>query len=139
MKPVREVRTDHCDDQNIVHIDVYFTEDDNEEGVVAGFIDLDTGKIIYVDALLMDDPAVKEAVDEVLATRLNDNVLLIELPDDHIKFNTEQDFNEHKKGINFYNTPFKFPCIGLYVKTELNPNGKDEEIYEYLYPVKYDN
>lgn len=136
MKPVREVRTDF-EDQNVVTIDCYLTDHPDEQGKVAGFVDLDTGKVIYVDALLMNDPLVKEAVDEVIATRLNDNVLLIELPADYIRLEDKQAFNQKKQGRNIFGWPDKYPCFAVYVKTELNPNGKDEEIYDFLYPKTY--
>lgn len=136
MQNITEVRTDHCDDQNIVHVDVYFTDDENEGGLTIGYIDLDSRKIIPHDVLLMNEPIVQEAIAQVLAENWTES-LLIELPSDYIKFNTEREWQLYKQGRNIFGWPDKYPCYAVYVKTELNPNGKDEEIYDFLYPKTY--
>ena len=64
-KPV-EVRTEHIDDQNLHHVDVYFTDDDMEEGTTACVVCRDTKKVIYFDSIYRMSPMVKEAIQEIL-------------------------------------------------------------------------
>lgn len=136
MNQIHEVRTDHCDDQNIVHVDVFFTDDENEGGTVIGYIDLDSRKVIAHDVLLMNEPMVQEAIGQVLGEAESD-ALLIELPPEGFWIKSENVFNALNVTNDFWNTPEQYPCYAVYVKTELNPNGKDEKVYYFLHPKTY--
>jgi hypothetical protein len=66
MKNIAEIRTDYIDDQNLQHIDCWFTDDDNEEGKTVAVVDLDTKKIIFFDNGYRLNEKVKEAINEIL-------------------------------------------------------------------------
>jgi len=59
-----EIRTDYIDDNGVVHIDGYQSEDDNEEGIGVGYII--NGEVYWRDPEYQFDPLVKEAVAEVI-------------------------------------------------------------------------
>lgn len=61
-----EVRNDYTDDQNFTHIDVWFTDNDNEEGMTTAIVCRDTKKVYFVDNMLRNDVKVLEAISEVL-------------------------------------------------------------------------
>lgn len=81
MKQVKEVRSDHIDDDNICHIDVYYSEDENEQGKTVAFVDLDTGKVIYVDNIFRLNDLVSEEITYVLNENYLSNVLSTILQD----------------------------------------------------------
>ena len=64
MRQIEEIFTNYVCDQNLRHIDVYFT--DTEEGKTVAVICLDTHKVIWRDRDFFTDEAVKEAIAEVL-------------------------------------------------------------------------
>jgi hypothetical protein len=66
---ISEIRTDHIDDDNLQHIDCYFSEDDNAEGTTVAVVDLDTGKVIFFDNRYRGNPRVKEAISKVSLAR----------------------------------------------------------------------
>ena len=66
MKEIREIRTDHIDDENVQHIDVWFDDDDNSEGKTVAVICLDTLKVFYFDNDYRVNVRVKEAIQEIL-------------------------------------------------------------------------
>jgi len=66
MEKITEVRTDHVDDENLQHIDAWFSEDENAEGKTIAVVDRDTKKVIFFDNRFRLDEKVKEAITEVL-------------------------------------------------------------------------
>lgn len=62
-----EVRNDFIDDQNYLHIDMWETEDENEEGKTVAIICLDTMKVYYIDNTLRLNDLVKESINEALS------------------------------------------------------------------------
>jgi hypothetical protein len=62
-----EVRNDYTDDQNYIHIDVWYTEDDSEEGHTAAIVCGDTKKVYFIDNSLRHNPMVAEAITKVLS------------------------------------------------------------------------
>ena len=65
-KSVKEVRSDYTDDQNFIHIDVWFTENDAEEGRTVAIVCEDTKKIFFIDNTLRMDSLVLNEISEVL-------------------------------------------------------------------------
>ena len=68
---IADIRTDYVDDQNLQHIDCWFTEDDNEQGKTVAVVDLDTKKIIFFDNGYRLNEKVKEAINYVLNMELS--------------------------------------------------------------------
>jgi len=66
MKKIQEIITDHIDDDNLQHVDCYFTEDRNEQGKTVAVVDLDTKKVIFFDNGFRINKKVKEAISEIL-------------------------------------------------------------------------
>lgn len=66
MEIIKEVRIDFVDDDNLQHVDCWFTEDDNEEGRTVAVVDLDSDKVIFFDNRFRADEKVKEAIQEIL-------------------------------------------------------------------------
>lgn len=71
IKNIADIRTDYVDDQNLQHIDCWFTEDDNEQGKTVAVVDLDTKKIIFFDNGYRLNEKVKEAINYVLNMELS--------------------------------------------------------------------
>ena len=70
-----EIRNDFEDDNGIVHIDAWVTADDNEAGTVIAKIDLNTGKVEYLDDRAKTDNYAQEMITEIKEQLLLDNVL----------------------------------------------------------------
>ena len=68
---IADIRTDYVDDQNLQHIDCWFTEDDNEQCKTVAVVDLDTRKIIFFDNGYRLNEKVKEAINYVLNMELS--------------------------------------------------------------------
>lgn len=64
---VWEARHDYTDEQNFTHIDVWFTDDDEEEGRTAAIVCRDTQKVYFCDNRLRNDPKVLDAISQVLS------------------------------------------------------------------------
>ena len=75
MTPIAELRTDHIDDDNLQHLDAYFTDDDNEEGKTIAVVDRDSGKVICFDHLYRTDKLVEEAIIEIRADIFEDHLM----------------------------------------------------------------
>lgn len=60
-----EVRNDYTDDDNYTHIDVFFTEDDGEQGITGAIVCRDTKKVYFLDNRLRGNKLVLEAIMEV--------------------------------------------------------------------------
>jgi len=69
MKEIREIRTDHIDDENVQYVDVYFDDDDNSAGKTVAVVCLDTLKTFYYDNDYRVNVRVKEAIKEILNER----------------------------------------------------------------------
>ena len=65
-KLISEIRTDYIDDDNLQHIDCWFTDNDNEEGKTIAVVDLDTNKVIFFDNRYRLNQEIKIAINEVL-------------------------------------------------------------------------
>jgi len=66
MKEIREIRTDHIDDENVQYVDLYFDDDDNSEGKTVAVVCLDTLKVFYYDNDYRLNVRVKEAIKEII-------------------------------------------------------------------------
>jgi hypothetical protein len=64
-KSLSEVRSDYTDDQNYIHIDVWFTDEDGE-GQTAAIVCADTKKVFFIDNTLRNNSAILEEISEVL-------------------------------------------------------------------------
>lgn len=60
-----DIRTDFEDDNGVIHLDGFKTEDENEEGIIIGFFT--KGEIYWRDPEFQFDPYVKEIVAELKA------------------------------------------------------------------------
>ena len=66
MRKIAEVRTDYIDEENNAQsVDIFFTDDDMEEGVVACEVCLDTGKVFYKDNIYRAYSEVRDAIKEI--------------------------------------------------------------------------
>jgi hypothetical protein len=69
MRKILETSTEHIDEiENTQSVDVYFVDDDGEEGTVACEVCLDTGKAFYKDNIYRSSRKVKEAIEEIRKT-----------------------------------------------------------------------
>jgi hypothetical protein len=64
-KSVTEVRSDYTDDQNYIHIDVSFTDED-DEGKTVAIICADTKKVFFIDNTFRNNSVILEEISEVL-------------------------------------------------------------------------
>ena len=62
-----EIRSDHVDDDNVVHIDAWISEDDNEGGKTIALVKPDK-TIVYLDDRAKTDTYAQEVISEVLQT-----------------------------------------------------------------------
>jgi hypothetical protein len=62
-----EIRADYIDDQNYLHIDMWKSEDDNEEGKTIAIICCDTLKVYFIDNTLRSDHRIKETINNTLS------------------------------------------------------------------------
>jgi hypothetical protein len=60
-----EIRADYVD-ENIVHVDAWLTDDDNEAGAVIAKVNIDSGIITYLDPRAEHDKQVQEIIIETL-------------------------------------------------------------------------
>lgn len=60
-----EIRTDFADENGVIHLDGYKTDDDNEEGTGIGYFI--NGEVYWRDHEFQFDPYVKEVVEELKA------------------------------------------------------------------------
>jgi hypothetical protein len=60
-----EIRNDFIDDDGIVHIDGFLTDDDNEEGRVIAKVNSLTGTIEYLDERAETDNYAQEMIKDV--------------------------------------------------------------------------
>ena len=63
---IREVRSNYTDDQNYIHIDVWLSDDDNEEGTTAAIVCGDTKKVFFIDNRLRSNSLILEEISEIL-------------------------------------------------------------------------
>lgn len=61
-----EIRADYIDDQNYLHIDVWQTEDDNEEGKTIAIVCCDTHKVYFIDNTMRNDHRIKDMINDIL-------------------------------------------------------------------------
>lgn len=70
-----EIRCDYETDENILYIDAWKTDDDNEEGQTIAYIDTLTGRVIYRDVTARYDryaqEIIRQKVDEINAELAN--------------------------------------------------------------------
>ena len=60
-----EIRTDYIDDQNLQHIDCWFTDDNSEEGRTVAVLDLDTQKVIFFDNRFRASKKIQKVISEI--------------------------------------------------------------------------
>ena len=63
---VREVRSNYTDDQNYIHIDVWLSDDDNEEGTTTAIVCGDTKKVFFINNRLRSNSLILEEISEIL-------------------------------------------------------------------------
>ena len=63
LKVVKEVRSNHTDDQNYRHIDVWFSEN---EGQTIAIVCEDTKKVFFIDSTFLQDSIILNEISEVL-------------------------------------------------------------------------
>ena len=61
-----EIKADYIDDQKYLHIDMWETDDDNEEGKTIAIVCCDTYKVYFIDNTMRGDHLVKETINDVL-------------------------------------------------------------------------
>jgi predicted metal-binding transcription factor (methanogenesis marker protein 9) len=80
-KSVSEVRSDYTDEQNYIHIDVWFTDED-DEGQTVAIVCADTKKVFFIDNIFRNNSAILEEISEVLKSLehsiVSSNVILEE-------------------------------------------------------------
>ena len=59
---ISEIRCDYIDDENLQHIDVWETDDENESGKTVAVVDWDTAKVIFFDNSYRMSSEVVEAI-----------------------------------------------------------------------------
>ncbi len=62
-----EIRNSYVDDDNICYIDAWKSSDDNEEGSVIAYVDMNAGKVIYVNPLAVHDEYAQSIINETIA------------------------------------------------------------------------
>lgn len=62
-----EIRNSYVDDDNICYIDAWESSNDNEEGAIIAYVDMNTGKVIYVNPLAMKDNYAQSIINETIA------------------------------------------------------------------------
>lgn len=63
-KQIAEVKNDYTDEDNYTHIDVFFTDDEMEEGTTVAVVCQDTGKTVFFDQMFRTAPEVQAAIKE---------------------------------------------------------------------------
>lgn len=63
---ISEVRNSYTDDDNFTHIDVYKTDNEDEEGRTVAIVCQDTGKVYFLDNIFRGNTSVEEAIKEVM-------------------------------------------------------------------------
>ena len=61
-----EIRNDFIDDDGIVHIDAWLTDDDMEDGRVIARVNTNTKEVIYLDNRAKTDKYAQEMIQEIL-------------------------------------------------------------------------
>ncbi len=75
-----EIRNDFvCEDSRKIYIDAWFTEDDNEEGIVLARIDMDTKNIEYFDDDARTDDYAQEVIKETIMELNNEYFEAVEV------------------------------------------------------------
>lgn len=68
MSKYAEIRNDfYSDEEQKVYIDAWFTEDDNEEGVVIAKVNYKTKEVEYLDIDAKTDSYAQEVIGEILS------------------------------------------------------------------------
>ena len=66
---IKEIKTHHVDDNNIVHIDAYFDSDPNSSGKTIAIVCLDTLKVFWVDSVYSSNNDVLEKIRNIQLKR----------------------------------------------------------------------
>lgn len=86
MSKYGEVRNDYYDEkESKVYIDAWFTDDDNEEGIVVAKVNYKTKEVEYLDEDARTDEYVQEVINETLKN-IDDGDFEIEL-EEEVKMN----------------------------------------------------
>lgn len=81
MKPISEIRYQYVDDQNFLHFDCYFTNDENENGTVLAAMQIDTQAIFYLDGAYVNDPMMVDAIADAKLQYPKRNLKLFQMLD----------------------------------------------------------
>ena len=69
MSKYAEIRSDfYHDEEEMQYVDAWFTNDDNEEGVVIAKVKPKTKEVLYLDEDAKGDEYAQEVIDEILET-----------------------------------------------------------------------
>jgi hypothetical protein len=79
LKKITEIITDYTSDDNLTHIDAYFSKDPNESGKTIAVVCRDTCKVIFFDNAYQLDEKVKDAIRVVLSELNNDLIKQVEV------------------------------------------------------------
>lgn len=77
MQDIHEVFNDYTCPDNLIHIDVYHSADENAEGKTVAVVDRDTKKVIFFDNGYRLNEKVKASIDEVLTIIEREKVIFI--------------------------------------------------------------
>jgi hypothetical protein len=66
MEKIIYIRNTFVDDQNLTHIDCWFTDEDDDEGKTIAVVDMDTKKVIFFDNDYRNNSLVLASIKEVL-------------------------------------------------------------------------
>ena len=69
-----EIRNDYTDDDNYTHIDMWLSDDDDEQGKTIAIVCRDTKKVFFIDNGFRLNEEVKIAIQEVLQNIENERV-----------------------------------------------------------------
>lgn len=129
MKPLSEVITNHIDDQNVLHVDVYETSDENEQGKTIAYVCLDTLKVIFSDNRYRLDETVQNAIKEVLELHKKPTatIVMTDFEDIYVYVNDELwTFEDH---IQTFQTPNEARFAVICEKITSFANIKENTLY----------
>ena len=80
IKPIMTVSTHYICEQNLQHIDIYLSDDEDEEGKTVAVVDRDTKKVIFKENNYINDKLVLNAISDVQESiKIKAPIVFIEL------------------------------------------------------------
>lgn len=127
-----EIRNSYVDDENICYIDAWESSNDNEEGATIAYVDMNTGKVIYVNPLAMKDNYAQSIINETIA-----NAKKIHESDDSLPTKTSINFVKRLWWM-FGNVPMDPETENLEEDWLLFPKGTNREEIWGWFEEKFD-